>query len=134
MINKINHIGIAVESIEQARPFYEQTLGLPFLGSEEVVDQKVRVAFFACGEVRIELLEPTSPESPVAKALQARGPGVHHIAYETDDIAGELERLKGRGVGLVDQQPRRGAHQTLIAFLHPRDSGKVLTELTQPGH
>lgn len=133
MIRKVNHIGIAVESIAQARPFYEQTLGLECLGEEEVADQKVRVAFFACGELRIELLEPTSPDSPVAKALAARGPGVHHVAYETDDLAAELARLKAQGVSLIDQQPRRGAHHTQIAFLHPRDTGKVLTELTQPG-
>jgi methylmalonyl-CoA/ethylmalonyl-CoA epimerase len=131
MIRKINHIGIAVESIEAARPLYEQTLGLTYSGIEEVPDQKVRVAFFACGQVRIELLEPTAPDSPVARALQERGPGVHHIAYDTDDIVRELARAKERGVRLIDAVPRRGAHGTLIAFLHPKDTGKVLTELTQ---
>ncbi len=132
MIRKLNHVGIAVESIAAARGFYEDVLGLPFEGMEEVPDQKVRVAFFRCGEVRIELLEPLSPDSPIAKALESRGPGVHHLAFETEDIDAELARLNEQGVRLVDSSPRAGAHHTRIAFLHPKASGKVLTELTQP--
>ena len=133
MIRKINHIGIAVHSIDEARPFYEEVLGLAFEGMEEVAEQKVRVAFFACGELRIELLEPTSDDSPISRALASRGPGVHHLAYEADDIEAELQGMKDRGVRLVDETPRRGAHGTRIAFLHPKASGRVLTELTQAG-
>lgn len=132
MIQKLNHIGIAVTSIEQARPLYEQQLGLAFEGEEVVAAQKVRVAFFRCGEVRIELLEPTAPDSPVAAFLERRGPGVHHIAYETNDIEGDLQRLEGEGVRLIDRVPRGGAHGTRIAFAHPRSTGGVLTELTEP--
>lgn len=131
MISKLNHIGIAVQSIEEARPLYEQALGLPFQGIEEVPSQKVRVAFFGCGEVRIELLEPTAVDSPIAVALAKRGPGLHHLAYETDDIEVELARLSEQGVRLIDESPRPGAHGTRIAFLHPKGTGKVLTELTQ---
>ncbi len=131
MIRKLNHIGIAVASIEAARPLYEQQLGLTFEGAEIVAEQKVRVAFFQCGDVRIELLEPTAPDSPVAAFLDRRGPGVHHLAYETDDIEADLARLEQEGVRLIDRVPRKGAHGTRIAFAHPRATGGVLTELTQ---
>jgi len=132
MIGKLNHIGIAVESLAQARDFYEQVLGLPGGEIEEVPEQQVRVLFFTCGDTRIELLEPTSPDSPIARALATRGPGVHHLAYEPDDLPAERARLRERGGRVVAEQPRRGAHGTLIAFVHPKESGKVLTELTQP--
>ena len=131
MPSKINHIGIAVNSIDEAAKFYTEVLGLELGGVEEVADQKVKVAFLPIGEVRIELIEPTSPDSPVAKHLEKKGPGIHHIAYQVEDTAAEVERLKADEVRMVDQTPRKGAHDTLIAFVHPKASGGVLTELVQ---
>ncbi|MDD3802544.1 MAG: methylmalonyl-CoA epimerase [Desulfuromonas sp.] len=133
MVKKINHIGVAVTSIAEALPFYRDQLGMVYEGSEEVADQQVRVAFLAVGESRIELLEPTSETSPVARFLAKSGPGMHHIAYEVDDIVAHLEQLRGAGVRLIDEQPRRGAHNTQIAFIHPKSSGGVLTEICQAG-
>jgi methylmalonyl-CoA/ethylmalonyl-CoA epimerase len=130
---KINHIGIAVNSIEDSVPFYRDILGMQFEGSEEVAEQKVKVAFLTVGESRIELLEPTSPDSPVFKFLEKNGEGTHHIAYEVADLEGALSELRAAGVKLIDQNPRRGAHGTLIAFLHPKATGGVLTELCQSG-
>lgn len=132
-VERINHIGIAVSSISEARPFYEEILGLRFEGAETVADQRVRVAFFECGGVRIELLEATDAESPIAKFIEKRGPGVHHIAYTVADLEGRLAELKANGVRLIDASPRGGAHDTRIAFLHPKSSLGVLTELCQPG-
>lgn len=135
MPRKINHIGIAVRDIEEAAKFYTEHLGLELGGIEEVPDQKVKVAFLPIGEVRLELVQPTSPDSPVAKFLEKNGPGFHHIAYEVADAGAEVERLLGQGVRMVDQQPRTGAHNTKIAFVHPKASGSVLTELVQEmGH
>jgi methylmalonyl-CoA/ethylmalonyl-CoA epimerase len=130
---KINHIGVAVNSIEKSIPFYRDILGMRYEGSEEVAEQKVRVAFLAVGESRIELLEPTSPDSPVAKFLEKNGEGTHHVAYEVEDLEGALAELAAAGVKLIDQVPRRGAHGTRIAFLHPKATGGVLTELCEPG-
>ena len=135
MPQKINHIGIAVRDIEEAARFYTEHLGLELGGVEEVPDQKVKVAFLPIGEVRLELVQPTSPESPVAKFLEKNGPGFHHIAYQVEDVAAEVERLKAEGVRMVDETPRSGAHNTKIAFVHPKASGGVLTELVQElGH
>lgn len=135
MPQKISHIGIAVPDIETAAKFYTEHLGLQLGGVEEVPDQKVKVAFLPIGEVRLELVQPTSPESPVAKFLEKNGPGVHHIAYQVADTAAEVERLKAAGVRMVDETPRKGAHNTRIAFVHPKASGGVLTELVQEmGH
>jgi len=131
MTNKINHIGIAVTSLEKSIPFYRDIMGMRLEGTEEVSDQKVRVAFLAVGESRIELLEPTSPDSPVAKFLEKNGEGVHHIAYQVDDIEKTLAQLKAHGLRLIDEHPRKGAHHSLIAFLHPRATGGVLTEVCQ---
>jgi methylmalonyl-CoA/ethylmalonyl-CoA epimerase len=132
----INHIGIAVKSIEASRPFYEQTLGATFEGVEEVPDQKVKVGFFLVGpaghEVRLELLEPTSEDSPISGFLDKKGQGLHHIAYTVDDTAKRLQQLKEDGVRLIDETPRPGAHHTKIGFLHPKASDGVLTELCQP--
>lgn len=132
----VNHIGIAVESIEAQRAFYEQTLGARFAGIEVVEDQKVKVAFFELGSpdepVRLELLEPTSDDSPIAKFMEKRGPGLHHVAYTVDRIEDRLKALDGQGVRLIDQTPRPGAHHTKIAFLHPKSSMGVLTELCEP--
>jgi len=131
MTKKINHIGIAVKNIEASLPFYRDVLGMAFEGSEEVAEQKVRVAFLAVGESRIELLEPTADDSPVAGFIAKNGEGIHHIAYEVDDLVAALDRLREQGVRLIDRQPRQGAHGTRIAFLHPRATGGVLTELCQ---
>lgn len=130
---KLNHIGIAVQSIESALPFYRDVLGMTFEGTEVVTEQKVQVAFLAVGESRIELLEATAADSPVAKFLEKNGEGVHHLAYQVDDLAATLAALKAKGVRLIDETPRRGAHGTLIAFLHPKATGGVLTELCQAG-
>lgn len=134
MTKKINHIGIAVKSIEASVPFYRDVLGMAFEGTEEVAEQKVRVAFLAVGESRIELLEPTADDSPVAKFLEKNGEGTHHIAYEVESLEATLADLKIKGVRLIDEKPRRGAHGTLIAFLHPKATGGVLTELCQGVH
>ncbi len=133
MPKKISHIGIAVVSIEEATPFYRDVLGMEFEGTEVVAEQKVKVAFFAVGESRIELLEPTAADSPVAKFLEKNGPGVHHVAYEVADLEERLAALKAEGVRLIDEAPRTGAHNTRIAFMHPKASGGVLTELCEPG-
>ena len=133
MPEKISHIGIAVASIEESAPFYRDVLGMEFEGTEVVAEQKVKVAFFAVGESRIELLEPTSDDSPVAKFLAKNGPGVHHVAYQVDDLEQRLATLKAAGVRLIDETPRSGAHNTRIAFMHLKASGGVLTELCEPG-
>lgn len=134
MLHKINHIGIAVQSLEASIPFYRDALSMPFQGIEEVAEQKVRVAMLQVGESKIELLEPTSPDSPVAKFLDKNGPGIHHIAYEVADIEVAIAHLTASGARMIDEQPRIGAHGSLIAFVHPKSSGGVLTELCQPGH
>jgi len=134
MLKKINHIGIAVNSLEEALPFYRSQLGMDFQGTEEVAEQKVRVAMLQIGEAKIELLEPTDPESPVARFIEKNGPGIHHLAYEVDDIEQAIARLEQEGVRMIDLTPRNGAHGTRIAFLHPKSSAGVLTELCQLGH
>lgn len=134
MLQKINHIGIAVQSLDATLPFYRDQLGMPFKGTEEVAEQKVRVAMLGIGEAKIELLEPTSPESPIAKFLEKNGPGIHHIAYEVTDIEAAIAHMLHQGARMIDEQPRQGAHGTQIAFVHPKSSNGVLTELCQSGH
>lgn len=134
MTEKINHIGIAVKNLEAAIPLYRDQLGMEFEGSEEVSEQKVRVAFLKIGDSRIELLEPTSPDSPVAKFLEKNGEGIHHMAYEVKDIEAALAELKQKGVRLIDETPRNGAHGSRIAFLHPKSTGGILTEICQSAH
>lgn len=131
MLTKINHIGVAVSSIEEALPFYRDTLGMTFSGTEEVTNQLVKVAFLSIGESKIELLEPTSPESPVARFLEKNGPGVHHVAYGVADIEAAIARLTAGGTRMIDAVPRAGAHGARIAFIHPKSSGGVLTELCE---
>ncbi len=133
MIKKVNHIGIAVNDLEAAAPFYKDVLKLNYEGSEVVESQKVKVAFYTAGETRIELLEPTSPESPIAKFLEKKGEGIHHIAYEVEDVVSKLKELEDEGVRLIDKTPRSGAHGTSIAFIHPKAGNGVLVELCQPG-
>ena len=131
MLTKINHIGIAVKSLDDSISFYRDNLGMVFAGIEEVAEQKVRVAMLEVGESKIELLEPTSDDSPVAKFIEKNGTGVHHIAYEVADIEAAIAKLRGDGARMVDETPRNGAHGTRIAFIHPKSSNGVLTELCQ---
>ena len=130
---KIDHIGIAVKSLAEATQVYEHALGLKVSGYDEIEDQGVRIAMLNIGESRIELLEPTGAESPIEKFMSKRGEGIHHIALDVDDIENALERLKAAGVRLVDSVPRRGAHNTRTAFIHPSSTHGVLLELVQHG-
>lgn len=132
MLKKISHIGIAVKSLEEAIPLYRDVYGLELEGIEEVPGEKVRVAFFPLGETRLELLEPTSPESPIAKFIEKRGEGIHHIAYEVDQLEEKLSQFKENGIQLIHEQPKPGAHNMLIAFAHPKATGGVLTEFCEP--
>ena len=131
-VKSLNHIGIAVHSIDDQKSFYEGALGLEFEGLEDVSSQKVRVAFFRAGDVRIELLEPTEPDSTVAKFLEKRGEGLHHLAFTVEDIQARIAELKESGLRMIDEAPRLGSHQMQIAFLHPKSSFGVLTELCEP--
>ena len=133
MITKIDHLGIAVQSLDESIPYYENVLGLKCEGREEVESQKVRTAFFAAGDVHLELLEPTSPESPIAKFLEKNpAGGIHHIAFATDDINGQLAQAKDKGAKLIHEIPFEGAGEKLVAFLHPKSTFGVLTEFCQP--
>jgi len=134
MLSKINHIGIAVKSLDEALPFYRDNLGMELKGVEEVAEQRVRVAMLQVGESMIELLEPTSEYSPVAKFIEKNGSGIHHIAYEVADIEASIAALQADGARMIDEKPRDGAHGTRIAFIHPKSSCGVLTELCQAGH
>ena len=127
-LSHIEHLGIAVKSIEEALPFFEGVLGLTCYNIEEVADQKVRTAFLKIGEVKLELLEPTSDESPIAKFIEKRGEGIHHIAYCVEDTDKALQEAKEKGVALIDEKARRGAEGLMIGFAHPKSTGKVLTE------
>jgi len=130
-IQGLSHIGIAVRDLPAQVAFYRDVLGLELLGEEVVADQRVRVAVFRCGEARIELLAPLDAESPIARFLERRGEGIHHLAYAVSGLAGMLPELRGRGVDLIDQAPRAGAEGRQIAFLHPRSTFGVLTELCE---
>ncbi|MBP6864299.1 MAG: methylmalonyl-CoA epimerase [Candidatus Didemnitutus sp.] len=132
MITAIDHLGIAVKSLDEAVPLYENALGLKCLGREEVASQKVRTAFFDAGGVHLELLEPTSPESPIAKFLTDRGEGIHHIAFRSDNIEGQLKQAADAGVRLIHEKPFDGAAGKLVAFLHPKSTRGVLTEFCMP--
>ena len=133
MITRIDHLGIAVQSLDEAIPYYENVLGLTCEGREEVESQKVRTAFFAAGEVHLELLEATSPESPIAKFLEKNpSGGIHHIAFATDDIEGQLNLAKEQGTRLIHEVPFEGAAGKLVAFLHPKSTFGVLTEFCMP--
>ncbi|MCA1926992.1 MAG: methylmalonyl-CoA epimerase [Calditerrivibrio sp.] len=133
MLNKIDHVGIAVKSLEDALKFYG-SIGIKPYHFEEVESQKVRVAFIKVGESNIELLEPTSIESPIAKFIEKKGEGIHHIAYEVENIRESLNMLKESGCQLIDSEPKVGAHEKLIAFVHPKSTNGVLTELSQSMH
>jgi len=133
MIRKVDHLGIAVRSIEEARGFWE-ALGLAIEGVEEVPQEKVRVAMLRCGETRLELLEPTAPDSPIAKFIEQRGPGIHHVCLASDDLAADDARLRGSGARLLRELPTPGAGGALVQFVHPKSAGGVLVELSQGGH
>ena len=131
-ISHIEHLGIAVESIEAALPYFTEVLGLEHYATEEVADQKVKTAFLRCGEVKLELLEATSPESSIAKWLEKGNKGVHHVAFCVEDgVQNALVEVEGKGVRLIDKAPRLGAEQLHIAFLHPKSTCGVLTELCE---
>jgi methylmalonyl-CoA epimerase len=127
----LDHIGIAVGDLSQALAFYRDALGLEVEPPEEVASQRVRAYFVPVGEAALELLEPTAPDSPIAKFVEKRGPGVHHITLRVDDIREALARLKARGIRLIDESPREGAEGALIAFVHPASTHGVLVELKQ---
>lgn len=131
-ISHIEHLGIAVQSIEEALPYFEEVLGLKCYNIETVEDQKVRTAFLKCGEVKLELLEPTSPESTIQKWLDKGNKGVHHVAFAVEDgVANALAECDGKGIRLIDKAPRKGAENLNIAFLHPKSTCGILTELCE---
>ena len=132
MIKKINHIGIAVSSIEEAVKLYTDVLGLELKGVEVVADQKVKTAIIPVGESKIELLESTDPDGVIAKYIERRGEGIHHLALEVSNLQDALDTLAKQGVALIDEKPRNGVEGTRIAFLHPKGT-KVLIELVEPG-
>ena len=127
----LDHVGIAVGDLAQALAFYRDALGLEVEPPEEVASQRVRAHFVPVGEAALELLEPTAPDSPIAKFIEKRGPGVHHLTLRVDDVSEALARLKARGVRLIDESPRQGAEGALVAFVHPASTHGVLVELKQ---
>lgn len=130
---ELDHIGIAVSDLREALAFYRDALGLEVAPPEEVGSQRVRAHFIGTGGAALELLEATAADSPIARFVDRRGPGLHHITLRVDDIGAALARLKDRGVRLIDEQPRRGAHGSLVAFIHPSSAHGVLVELKQEG-
>ncbi|MBE3581957.1 MAG: methylmalonyl-CoA epimerase [Thermoanaerobacteraceae bacterium] len=130
-VTRVDHIGIAVPNLEEALKFYEGVLGLKCTGIEEVVDQKVKVAFLPVGDSEIELLESTDPEGPIAKFIASRGPGIQHIALRVENIEETLGELKEKGIRLIDEKPRYGAGGAQIAFVHPKATTGVLLEISQ---
>jgi methylmalonyl-CoA epimerase len=130
---KIDHLGIAVKAVADAAKMYEQVLGLKVTGTDQVDDQGVRVAMLDIGESRFELLEAIRPDSPIGKFVAKRGEGLHHIAVRVDDIEASLAQLKASGVRLIDEVPRKGAHNTRVAFIHPAGTHGVLLELVEHG-
>lgn len=128
-ISKIEHIGIAVKDLATAIPYYENILGLKCYSIEEVADQKVKTAFFKVGETKIELLEPTADDSPIAIFIEKRGEGIHHMAFKVDDVTASLNEAEEKGIRLIDKAPRKGAEGLQIGFMHPKSTCSVLTEL-----
>ena len=134
VIQKIDHLGIAVHKLEEAIPIYEKALGFKCERTEDVPSQKVRTAFFTVGQTHLELLEPTAEDSPIAKFLKEKGEGLHHVAFATDDIVGQLAQAKGACLRLVNETPVPGAGGKQVAFLHPKSTRGVLTEFCSGGH
>lgn len=133
-IKRIAHLGIAVKNLDEGKKLYGNNLGLALKGDEVVESQKVKVSFIQVGESNLELLLPTADDSPVAKFLETKGEGFHHLALEVEDLAGALEELKAAGVRLIDEKPREGAHGALVAFIHPKATFGLLLELCQYPH
>lgn len=133
-VRSIHHLGVAVRSIDAQRSYYEETLGGRFEGEEIIAEQQVRVAFFAFDGLRIELLEPTDDSGPVARFLAKRGEGLHHIAYLVDDLTARIAELKSEGLTMIDEAPRPGSHDMQVAFVHPKSTFGVLTELCEPAN
>lgn len=130
-LTHIEHLGIAVKSLDDAIPFWEKKLGMKCYSIEEVAEQKVRTAFFKIGQTKIELLESTDPEGPIGKFIEKKGEGVHHVAFAADGLQANLDELAGNGVQLIDKTPRKGAEGLNIAFLHPKSTAGVLMELCE---
>jgi methylmalonyl-CoA epimerase len=128
---KLDHIGIAVKDLDEAKKFYGDILGFPISEPEELPDRQLKLIMVDVGGANVELLVPTHPDSAIAKFLDKRGPGIHHICYRVDDVNAKLEKLKAAGMKLIDQEARPGAHNTLVAFIHPSSAGGVLTEICQ---
>ncbi|MCG6914722.1 methylmalonyl-CoA epimerase [bacterium BMS3Abin03] len=128
-LTKIEHIGIAVKSLDESIKFYEEILGLKCYATEIVEDQKVKTAFFQIGETKIELLESTHPDGPVSKFIEKRGEGIHHIAFKTNNVNSSLKELKEKNVKLIDENPRKGAEQLDVGFIHPKSAHGVLIEI-----
>jgi methylmalonyl-CoA/ethylmalonyl-CoA epimerase len=133
MIKKIDHIAIAVRNLQEEIARYRDVLGLTFLGTEVVPEQKVTVAFFQAGDVHIELLEPLAADSPISAFIEKKGGGLHHVSFEVDDVRAQIDALQSRGVQMLDREPRNGAHGARIAFAHPKSFSGVLYELQQKG-
>lgn len=131
MIKKVDHIGIAVKSLEQALPFYTDVLKMPLLGIEEVDSEKVKVAFLKAGETKLELLEPISEESAIAKFIEKRGEGIHHIALGVESIQERINDMKEKGIKMIQDTPKKGAGGALVAFMHPKSTGSILYELCE---
>ncbi len=129
---KLDHIGIAVEDLDAARKLYGELMGFELGEVEELPDRQLKVCFVRVGDADIELLWPTAPDSAVGKFLAKKGPGIHHLCYQVDDVQAKLDQLAAAGLKLIDTKPRPGAHDTLVAFIHPKSAGGVLTELCQP--
>ncbi|KON87129.1 lactoylglutathione lyase [Sporosarcina globispora] len=131
MIKKVDHIGIAVRSIDEALPFYTETLKLEFLGIEEVESQRVKVAFIKAGETKLELLEPTREDSPIAKFIEKRGEGLHHVALGVDSIQERIIQMKEQGIRMLQDEPKIGAGGAQVAFMHPKSTGGILYEFCE---
>jgi methylmalonyl-CoA/ethylmalonyl-CoA epimerase len=132
MLGTIDHIGVAVESLDSALALYQETLQMPLAHRETVTEQGVEAALLDVGDGHVELLEPLGDDTAVGKFLAKRGPGLHHVAYRVDDVEGALSELAGAGVRLIDERPRTGIRNSKVAFLHPASTGGVLTEIVQP--
>jgi len=131
MIKKIDHIGIAVKDLNAQIKYYSEVLGLTCIGIEKIKEQRVKVASFSIGETRIELIEPMAEDNHIVRFLESRGEGIHHIAYQVSDIKSQLQKLERKNIRLIDKQPRQGANENKIAFLHPKSTFGVLTELCE---
>jgi methylmalonyl-CoA/ethylmalonyl-CoA epimerase len=134
MFDRIDHVGVAVEDLDAALTLYERDFAIELAHRETIESQGVEVVLLDLGENHVELLAPLGEDTPVGRFLAKRGPGIHHVAYQTSDIVAELARLKAAGVAIIDEQPRRGVRNSRVAFLHPSATGGVLTEITEPSH